>query len=139
MSKVICTLHKVDLMPFVVRNHMESDDLTPRIPRKRSRSPAPSLSTDVVSKPEMETPTRAPKRQRRAKDIPAYDAPVDAASISRCNPMSRKVLKKEAKKARREATRAHRALAGVGRGMDVDGDEGALQFTFMATTEGVSF
>jgi nuclear GTP-binding protein len=50
--------------------------------------------------------------------------------------MSRKVLKKEAKKARREATRAQRAATGD---MDVDGDSGALQFTFMATTEGVSF
>jgi len=51
--------------------------------------------------------------------------------------MSRKVLKKEAKKARRDATRAHKASGGWG--MDVDGDEGALQFTFIATTEGVSF
>jgi nuclear GTP-binding protein len=50
--------------------------------------------------------------------------------------MSRKVLKKEAKKARRAATRAHKASGG---GMDVDGEEGALQFTFMATTESVSF
>lgn len=110
---------------------MESDDLAPRIPRKRSHSPTPSVAT-VNSN----APTRAPKRQRRAKDVPAYDAPINAASISRSNPMSRKVLKKEAKKARREATRAQRAATGD---MDVDGDSGALQFTFMATTEGVSF
>jgi len=50
--------------------------------------------------------------------------------------MSRKVLKNEAKKAQRDATRARKALGG---GMDVDGEEGALQFTFMATAEGVSF
>jgi hypothetical protein len=50
--------------------------------------------------------------------------------------MSRKAMKKEAKKARRDTTRAQRAL---GEGMDVDGDDGALQFTFIAPTEGVSF
>jgi len=48
--------------------------------------------------------------------------------------MSRKVLKNEAKKAQRDATRARKALGG---GMDVDGEEGALQFTFMATAEGM--
>jgi len=119
-------------------NLMDSDDLTPRIPRKRSHSPTPSISTITASKTtESEGPTnRAPKRLRRSKDVPEYDAPIDAASISRSNPMSRKILKKEAKKARRVATRAHKASGG---GMDVDGEEGALQFTFMATTEGVSF
>ncbi|KAF7976886.1 hypothetical protein HWV62_5429 [Athelia sp. TMB] len=83
------------------------------------------------------THTRIPKRQRRNKDVPDYHAPVEALSISRNNPMSRKVLKKEAKKARRDATRLHKA--NVGGGMDVDSDGSALQFTFMATTEGISF
>ena len=46
------------------------------------------------------------------------------------------MLKKEAKKAQRDATRARKVLGG---GMDVDGEEGALQFTFMATAEGMSF
>src|SRR5882762_1438066 len=123
-------------MSLFFRNQMESDDLTPRIPRKRSHSPTPSIATITTSKAEFEPPTRAPKRLRRAKDVPAYDAPIDAVSISRRNPMSRKMLKKEAKKARRAATRAHKSLGG---GMDIDGDEGALQFTFMATTEHVSF
>jgi nuclear GTP-binding protein len=127
------------LMSLVFSNQMESDDLTPRIPRKRSRSPTPSIVTSLRSKHEAEALTHIPKRQRRAKDVPAYDPPIDATSISRNNPMSRKVLKKEAKKARRDATRAHKASGGVGWGMDVDGDEGALQFTFIATTEGVSF
>lgn len=54
--------------------------------------------------------------------------------------MSRKVLKKEAKKARRDATRLHNATRVEGGGsMDVDSDESALQFTFMATPEGVTF
>ena len=135
MNLSLCAIYF--FMSSSFRNLMESDDLTPRIPRKRSYSPTPSIATITTSKAEFEPPTRrAPKRQRRAKDVPAYDAPIDAVSISRSNPMSRKVLKKEAKKARRAATRAHKALGG---GMDIDGDEGALQFTFMATTEGVSF
>src|ERR1700683_1182819 len=80
-------------------------DLTPRITRKRSHSPTPSIATNITSKPKAEATTRAPKRQRRTKDVPAYDAPIDAVSISRSNSMGRKVLKKEAKKAQRDATR----------------------------------
>jgi len=131
-----CAIYFFMLSSF--RNLMESDDLTPRIPRKRSHSPTPSIATITASKAiESEGLTiRAPKRLRRSKDVPDYDAPINAASISRSNPMSRKVLKKEAKKARRAATRAHKASGG---GMDVDCEEGALQFTFMATTESVSF
>jgi hypothetical protein len=45
------------------------------------------------------------------------------------------VLKREAKKAQRDATRARKASGG---GMNVDGEEGALQFIFMATAERVS-
>ena len=58
------------------------------------------------------------------------------------NPLNRRVLKKEGKKARKAARRAHRmggAGAGAGAGgMDVD-DESGLAFTFMAGAEGVSF
>lgn len=109
---------------------MESDDLVPRIPRKRSLSPTPSS----VAGPEP-TRTRAPKRLRRTKDVPEYDAPIHAASLAKSNPMSRKVLKKEAKRARR----ANRGVVGGGMEIDEDGEEAGLQFTFMATTEGVSF
>ena len=108
---------------------MKSDDLTSRDPRKRSLSPS-------VLSPEPTRP-RAPKRLRRTKYIPEYDAPIHAASLEKSNPMSRKVLKKAAKRARR----ANREAADAGgRGMEVDGmGDGGLEFTFMATTEGVSF
>lgn len=110
---------------------MESDDLIPRIPRKRSLSPS------VVGPEPTSTRPRAPKRLRRTKDIPEYDAPILAASLAKSNPMNRKVLKKEAKKVRR-ANRG--AVAAGSGGMEVDGMEhGGLEFTFMATTEGVSF
>ena len=104
---------------------MESDDLIPRIPRKRSLSPS------VVGPEPTSTRPRAPKRLRRTKDIPEHDAPILAASLAKSNPMNRKVLKKEAKRVRR---------ANRSGGMEVDGmEDGGLEFTFMATTEGVSF
>ena len=110
---------------------MESDDLFSRIPHKRALSPTPS---SVVG-PEP-TRTRAPKRLRRTKDIPEYDAPIHAASLAKSNPMNRKMLKKEAKRVRR----ANRGVVGV-ESMEVDrmGDGEGLEFTFIATTEGVSF
>lgn len=72
--------------------------------------------------------TRVPKRQRRAKDVPDYDAPVTAHHLAHSNPLSRKTLKKDAKRARRAANKV--ALAERGGGMDIDGEN--LEFTFMA-------
>ena len=96
---------------------MESDDLTPRIPRKRSRSPS-TLSISSLggsggpgkhTTPSSAAPSEknenarppAPKRLRRSHDVPAYDAPVDEHArrhMAGANPLGRKVLKKEAKK-----------------------------------------
>ncbi|KII90402.1 hypothetical protein PLICRDRAFT_38926 [Plicaturopsis crispa FD-325 SS-3] len=115
---------------------MESDDLAPSIPRKRSRSP--SVATTVTPAANTNERTqRAPKRQRRAKDVPAYDAPVEEharRTMARSNPLSRKVLKKEAKRARRDATKL---LRSEGSGMEVD-DGLSLEFTFMADTQGAT-
>ncbi|KAL0947929.1 hypothetical protein HGRIS_010560 [Hohenbuehelia grisea] len=128
---------------------MDADDpnVTPRNPRKRSRSPsvAPSI-TDMAVTPDataqlQQPPSRAqaderqprqPKRQRRAKDVPDYHAPPDAhvlKHMSKSNPLNRRNLKREAKRARK----ANRPKAGVedgaGGGMEVDD---GLEFTFMA-------
>ncbi|KAG6916699.1 hypothetical protein DXG01_005648 [Tephrocybe rancida] len=111
-------------------------EMTPTNSRKRPRSPsiapdmdnAPMVGTDVAPS----HVTRQPKRQRKTRDIPAYDAPPDEhvlKRMDRSNPLSRKNLKKEAKRARK----AHRAKdpASVGSGvMEVDGE--GLGFTFMA-------
>lgn len=111
---------------------MESDDLAPHIPRKRSRSPSVA-STTRTSVTEGARPP-APKRLRRSHDVPAYDAPVEEharRAMASANPLGRRVLKREAKKARRAATRAlGRPLGG---GMDVD-DVG-LGATFMDAEE----
>ncbi|KAH9916471.1 P-loop containing nucleoside triphosphate hydrolase protein [Fomitopsis serialis] len=93
---------------------MESDDLAPAIPRKRSR-----------------------RRRPKSHDVPSYDAPVAEharRSMASANPLSRRVLKKEAKKARRTATRvmvAERKAVLAG-GMDID-DESNLSATFMVS------
>lgn len=84
--------------------------------------------TSVDSPPP--THTRQPKRQRKSKEVPAYDAPPDAhvlKRMERSNPLSRRVLKKEAKRARKAQRVRTESVAG---GMEVDADE--LEFTFMA-------
>ncbi|OBZ73354.1 Guanine nucleotide-binding protein-like 3 [Grifola frondosa] len=114
---------------------MESDDLTHRVPRKRSRSSSPSPSvgaaqpTPSTSDQGARPPT--PKRLRRSRDVPDYNAPIEEharRSMARSNPLSRRVLKSEAKKARRAATRAMNLRKRSG--MEVD-DEGGLASTFM--------
>ncbi|KZT65722.1 P-loop containing nucleoside triphosphate hydrolase protein [Daedalea quercina L-15889] len=110
---------------------MESDDLAPAIPRKRSRSPSPVSTT---SQPYPNPGERQPKRMRRSHDIPAYDAPVEEharRAMASANPLSRRVLKREAKKARRAATKAVVAEKRVS-GMEID-DDSNLSATFMVT------
>jgi nuclear GTP-binding protein len=92
---------------------MESDDLAPAIPRKRSRAPSPAASVFTDDS----RIQRMPKRLRRNKDVPAYDVAEKAAQALLANPLSRRALKKDAKKARRDAQRASRAQRG---GMEVD-------------------
>ncbi|KAH9938822.1 P-loop containing nucleoside triphosphate hydrolase protein [Epithele typhae] len=104
---------------------MESDDLAHRVPRKRSRSPSVStVATPTASERDGARP-HAPKRLRRSRD-----AEVDETAkrgMAGANPLGRRVLKREAKKARQAATRAARA---AGRRMEVDEVEG-LGETFM--------
>ncbi|KAF5375894.1 hypothetical protein D9615_008206 [Tricholomella constricta] len=108
----------------------DDDMTTPRSSLKRPRSPdvvdtnnAPMVGPEVPVQ-------RQPKRQRKSKEVPAYDAPPDAHVLSkmdRSNPLSRRNLKKEAKRARKAQRGKDQASAGV---MEVDED--GLQFTFMA-------
>ncbi|OSD02264.1 P-loop containing nucleoside triphosphate hydrolase protein [Trametes coccinea BRFM310] len=121
---------------------MESDDLAPHIPRKRSRSPSPAPSLVSVSTVTASVSARttaadearppAPKRMRKSHDVPSYDAPVDEharRAMASANPLSRRVLKREAKKARRAANKALGRRPG---GMEVD-DVG-LGGTFMGAS-----
>lgn len=127
---------------------MESDDLKHIVPRKRSRSPsevpqttlgASSNAADASTAMQFDQAdaqtwqSRQPKRQRKNKNVPSYDAPVDKhvlEQMGRSNPLSRKALKKDAKRARKaHRTTTEAADPGAG-GMDVDDD--GLQFTFIA-------
>ncbi|KAH9850486.1 P-loop containing nucleoside triphosphate hydrolase protein [Lenzites betulinus] len=115
---------------------MESDDLASHIPRKRSRSASPtpsvvSTATRATVNPNARPP--APKRLRRSHDVPAYDAPVEEharRAMAGANPLGRRVLKREAKKARRAA---NRALGKRASGMEVD--EEGLGETFLGMAE----
>ena len=117
---------------------MESDDLKPIIPCKRSRSPSEAL-TPAPNSNEAKF-VRQPKRQRKSKDIPAYNAAPDEhvlKSMDRSNPLSRKILKREAKKVRKAGmhrTKGSGDVSSLGKAaaMDVDADVQGLQFTFMA-------
>ena len=75
--------------------------------------------------------TRQPKRQRKAKDVPAYDAPPDehvSRQMAKNNPLSRRVLKREAKRARK-TYRVKTTEGDLGGSMEVDAE--GLPFTFM--------
>jgi nuclear GTP-binding protein len=115
---------------------------TPGGARKRPRSPSPTPAneTDPENVQMVSFPApppsyvRQPKRQRKAKDVPAYDALPDAhvlKGMGKSNPLNRRMLKREAKRARRAGRVRGRAEGGGARGgMEVD-DEG-LAYTFIA-------
>ena len=125
------------------RIQMESDDLKPIIPCKRSRSPSEALAPASEQAPNSKSNSneppkfvRQPKRQRKSKDIPAYDAAPDEhvlKSMDRSNPLSRKILKREARKVRKAGmqrtkdSRDKSALGGKTAEMDVDADNQGLQ------------
>lgn len=120
---------------------MEADDATlistNSRKRPRSLSVTPAAETDDLPMIGMDAEvtmhlTRQSKRQRKANDVPSYDALPDEhvlKRMDRSNPLSRRNLKKEAKRVRK----ANRGKDQPGQGpgvMDVDVD--GLQFTFMA-------
>ena len=122
---------------------MISDDLLPSVPRKRSRSP--STSTAPIPHAETNTPIEPPsKRLRSSREQLTYDTSTherQTANLASHNPLSRRVLGKSAKAARK-AERKRARVAGTRRngGMEVDNDGGgdsALEFTFMAGLGGI--
>ncbi|KAG9311822.1 P-loop containing nucleoside triphosphate hydrolase protein [Chiua virens] len=83
---------------------MVADDTPLRIPIKRSHSPG--TESGVGQRPVVDgSAVRTPKRFRKAKDLSAYEE-----AASRSHPLSRKALKKDAKRARRAATRLQAAV-----------------------------
>ncbi|TDL23440.1 hypothetical protein BD410DRAFT_787277 [Rickenella mellea] len=126
---------------------MESDDLTPSIPRKRSRSlsPAPSSlalaippsSTSAISQSDRAQPAEQRASKRIKKDPPSYDVAGHVRAtvgMANQNPLNRRALKKNAKRSRKAERKAGRTAGG---GMDIDDEAGGLAFTFMAGSDGV--
>jgi hypothetical protein len=71
----------------------------------------------------MEMDAGALRGSKRRKTLEAEDV---TGHVPTVNPLSRKVLKKEAKRARRAANRA----AGKNSGMEIDDDGSTFRFTF---------
>jgi len=110
-------------------------ELEPQIGQKRPWSPSLAPTVDLSNAPMISADAlqpnhvRQPKRQRKMKEVPGYNALPDQhvlKQMERSNPLSRKVLKKEAKRARK----LHRIRTEPGTG-SMEVDEDGLQFTFM--------
>ncbi|KAH8113135.1 P-loop containing nucleoside triphosphate hydrolase protein [Phellopilus nigrolimitatus] len=124
---------------------MESDDLTPSVPRKRSRSPSAVADSNYGFDPSAGAASPAddsPPPKRQKKDAPTYDTIAHeraTAGLAGHNPLGRKALKRDAKRARKVERKAGRGPRGAGGGMEVDDESavGGLAFTFMANVDGV--
>ncbi|KAI5123026.1 hypothetical protein M0805_007647 [Coniferiporia weirii] len=127
--------------------NMESDDLTPSVPRKRSRSPSPAPTTttttvvpDTFTRPSDTAPTPPSKRQKCMREAPSYDTAAHERGVKNLaahNSLGRQSLRRDAKRARKAERRAARVAGGGSGVMEVDDDSG-LAFTFMAGVDGVA-
>ncbi|KAF5331593.1 hypothetical protein D9611_007570 [Ephemerocybe angulata] len=99
-----------------------------------TEAPSSAVPSTIVEDKEPSYAHRQPKRQRRNKDVPEYDAQPDAnvlKRMERSNPLSRRNLKGDRKKERRAAKLVARKMREE---MGEGGMEGVedLEFTFMA-------
>ena len=124
---------------------MEQDHLLPIAGQKRPHSPDPdTASEDGLNPPVSLTSSsmRLPKPKRAKKEPLSYDVEMDAQMES-ANPFSRKSLKREAKRTRKEAGRREREKQvnmRVDEQEDGDGNDMGSPFTFRASIDGrISF
>lgn len=120
---------------------MESDDPIPSVPRKRSRSqsvdPAVASPVPIIDG----ASSAAPPSKRQKKVPPTYDTADHerlTVGLAGHNPLNRKALKKDAKRARKAERKASRGRAPNGGGMEVDDEGCGLAFTFMASVDGIA-
>lgn len=120
---------------------MEQDHLLPIAGQKRPHSPDPdTASEDGINPPVSLTSSsvRFPKPKRTKKDALSYDVEMDAR-MEGANPLSRKSLKKQAKRTRKEAGRRERerqVSMRVDEQEDGDGNDMGSPFTFRASVDG---
>ena len=77
-----------------------------------------------------------PPSKRARREVPTYDTSTherNTVGLAGHNPLGRRALKQDAKRARKAARKAARAKAG---GMEVDDEAGGLAFTFMVGADG---
>ena len=120
---------------------MEQDHLLPIAGQKRPHSPDfDTASEDGINPPVSLTSSsmRLPKPKRTKKEASRYDVEMDAQMES-ANPLSRKSLKKEAKRTRKEAGRKERERQvnmRVDEQEDANGNNMGSPFTFRASVDG---
>lgn len=110
------------LMDNAADHMVEDDSPTKSLKRARSQTPTPSIQGGLPASHRAPSPqpTRPPKRMRRMHAADPI-APTALAGMGRANPLNRRALKREAKRARKvgRVSHAHPATAG----MEVDDDE----------------
>lgn len=120
---------------------MEQDHLLPIAGQKRPHSPDPDTASEGGMNPPLSLTSssmRLPKPKRTKKEALSYDVEMDAQMES-ANPKSRKSLKKEAKRMRKEAGRRERETQvsmRVDEQEDGDGNNMRSPFTFRASLDG---
>ena len=120
---------------------MEQDHLLPIAGQKRPHSPDPDTASEDGMNPPLSLTSssmRLPKPKRTKKEPLSYDVEMDAQMES-ANPKSRKSLKKEAKRMRKEAGRRERETQvnmRVDEQEDGDGNNMRSPFTFRASLDG---
>lgn len=119
---------------------MDSDEPGISVGHKRPRSTTPSppdssfISTSVPT--DAETPPS--KRLRRSLIEPSTIDETAHPALASKNPLNRRTLKKDAKRAKKAARKAHAGARRNGEGgMEVDEEASSLAFTFLASPEGV--
>ena len=110
---------------------METDEPISSASRKRPRSPSPPPPSILPAVSQIETP---PSKRLRHSQVAAAPSIDETANLASHNPLNRRSLKKDAKRARKAARRAGMKAGG---GMEIDEETSSLAFTFMASPEGV--
>lgn len=119
---------------------MEQDHLLPIAGQKRPHTPDHDTASEDGNPPVSLTSSsvRLPKPKRTKKEALSYDVEMDT-QMERANPLSRKALKKEAKRVRKEAGRRARdrqVSMRVDEQDDGDGNDQVSSFTFRASIDG---
>ena len=120
---------------------MEQDNLLPIAGQKRPHSPDPDTASESGTNPPVAmtaSSVRIPKPKRTKKEVLSYDVEMNS-QMEGANPYSRRALKKEAKRRKKEAGRRERdkqVNMRVDEQDDSNGNDMGSPFTFRANIDG---